>query len=68
MYPETLQLCYKEICGYLTRLRPEWSAEQNRSLAQTILDMIDWSNEALMHKDLAWITKFYLNELSCVNC
>lgn len=43
---------------------PDYTPEQIDNLAQDALNAIDWTNSALMHKDLKWIARRYLKSFA----
>ncbi len=61
--PKTLQFAHNEAVKVIRQERTQWTAAMAESVGWDILKAIDWNNPALMHKDLKWIIKTYLNAL-----
>ena len=61
--PKALQLAHAEAVMVIRQERAQWTAAMADSVGWDILKAIDWNNPALMHKDLKWIVKQYLNAL-----
>lgn len=63
MTENALAYARNEMTDIYMRLRPEMSEVDARVLARHTVDIIDWNNDALMHKSLQWIAKEYLRRL-----
>lgn len=61
--PNAMQLAHNTAVTVIHQDRPQWTSAMVNSVAWDILQAIDWNNPALMHKDLKWIVKQYLNTL-----
>lgn len=61
--PKALQQAHIDITKIIRNERPTWTAIMAESVAWDIIRRIDWSNEALMHKGIEWITRRYLQVL-----
>lgn len=61
--PKALQWAHNETVMVIRQERQQWTAAMADSVGWDILKAIDWNNPALMHKDLKWIVKQYLNAL-----
>ena len=60
MSEKALKLAKDEILRAIQSTYSDISTDEAQSLSEELLDAIDWDNSALMHKSIAWITKFYL--------
>ncbi len=61
--PKVLQIAHADIANRIKQQRPTWTMQMRDAVAWDILRRIDWDNEALMHKSLAWITDYALNTM-----
>ena len=60
MSEKALQFAKDEILRTITAHFSDISEQEAIRLSDELLDVIDWSNPALMHKSISWITKSYL--------
>lgn len=58
-----LILAKDKIVRAIIDVYPKMYYEEVSEYAEKILEMIDWENETLMHKDIEWITLFYFERL-----
>lgn len=56
-----LLLVKEEIIRTVQENYSEVSYDEASKIAEDLIKKIDWDDSALMHKDIAWITKSYLN-------
>ncbi len=60
MSEKSLQLARDRVAKIILFELPETSEQKAENMAKQIVAEIDWNNEALMHKDLTWITEHWL--------
>ena len=63
MSEKALLLAREDMIRIILANDAEISYEAATELADRLVKIIDWENPALMHKDMAWITAFYLKQL-----
>ena len=65
MSEKALLIAREEILRVLQESNCDMAYEEITVLADQLLELIDWADPALMHKDIEWITKFYLQKSVC---
>ena len=60
MSEKVLELARDEILQTIQKAYPDITLVEAQGLSDELLNSIDWSNSALMHKSISWITNFYL--------
>lgn len=62
MSEKVLQVAKDEILRTIKTHYTALSEKEALQLSEELLNAIDWSNPALMHKSISWITHFYLRK------
>ena len=62
MSEKALLIAREEILNTIQKNYPDTSYAEASKLATNLLNIIDWDNPALMHKDMEWITMFYMRQ------
>ncbi len=63
MSEKALLIAREEIMRVIQENRASLSYDEASAIADELLQIIDWESPALMHKDMEWITLFYLDKL-----
>lgn len=62
MSEKALLIAREKIIFAIQKNYPDTFYSEASDLATNLLDIIDWDNPALMHKDMEWITMFYMRQ------
>lgn len=63
MSDKAIAIAMSQISNALEIRFPNFEKEQICELAKNIVELIDWNDSALMHKDLRWIANFFADQL-----
>lgn len=64
MSEKALALAYDQIKAVYAADFPDLGDEKVTEMTENVIKIIDWSNSALMHKDLKWIARFYASKVA----
>jgi len=60
MDKDVVNLAQSEVTSWILDFSKKHDSVEAETIAKEIVNKIDWTNSALMHKGLSWITKNYL--------